>query len=49
MLRHLSSAAEQRFCKAWVLGSNPRGGSSFVEKDTERNGFLASKKIFQIV
>ncbi len=26
---HLSSAVEQRFCKAWVLGSNPRGGSGF--------------------
>ena len=25
---HLSSAAEQHFCKVWVLGSNPRGGSS---------------------
>ena len=24
---------EQRFCKAWVLGSSPRSGSSFVEKD----------------
>ena len=29
-LRRLSSEAEQRFRKAWVLGSNPRGGSFFI-------------------
>ncbi len=26
-LGHLSSAVERHFCKVWVLGSNPRGGS----------------------
>ncbi len=27
--RHLSSAVEQLFCKEWVPGSNPGGGSEF--------------------
>ena len=29
-ISRLSSVVERRFCKARVLGSNPRGGSKYI-------------------
>ena len=35
---HLSSEVEQRFCKAKVLGSNPRGGfAKLKHRDRQRS------------